>query len=396
MKKNLSLFLVALFGATLLPSCNNDDTGDDEIQKLTLEAVVTDANYEGFSILWTPSEFCDHIEYAVVLSVDEKKAKGEFEAGTLSSIETLTPTSEEIFIPCEGIGPYTVFSRAVAASGTKGNVVTTYATASPAGVLMSGYDAILVDLKVAIYDTEKYDKVGAMIVAVDVLPEIGMTLEELMTLYYGAGMVPVFSNGEEFKPVLNGSPDYAYYMAIAAVGKDGSLDVSSYEFVSPPFDPSLPTPGQMSLEIKEVTENTARMVYTMGENTRCYYAAAMTVESYNEFFEYVPDTYDSPEEYLRDYVAFFGSALYEDDDSVWPSLTPGTDFKALCYPMNGNGHEGYGPETIVDFSTAQSTTTTSVASFPDPQQINLILPVSKNNRTVRPITSAEQVRKLMR
>ena len=128
--------MAALFCVTLLPSCEKsgegDDGGPEDISKLTLEASVTDADYDGFTMLWTPGELCGHIEYAVLPSADAKGAYEAFEAGTLSGVESVATPSAEVVIPCEAIGPYTVLSRAVSAKGTKGEIVTTYATASPA------------------------------------------------------------------------------------------------------------------------------------------------------------------------------------------------------------------------------------------------------------------------
>ncbi len=402
MKKFLLFPMAALFCVTLLPSCEKsgegDDGGPEDISKLTIEASVTDADYDGFTMLWTPGELCDHIEYAVLPSADAKGAYEAFEAGTLSGVESVATPSAEVVIPCEAIGPYTVLSRAVSAKGTKGEIVTTYATASPAGVIMTGYDDILVDLQVAIYDTEKYDKVGALVVSTAILPELGMTIDQVVELYYGAGMIPVFSNGEEFKPALNGQPDESYYIALAAVDKDDVLvDASSFEITAPPIDPSLPLPGELTIEVKDITADTARLIYTMGENTRCYYQAAITVEEYNEFMTYYPEEYENPEDYLRDYVAFFGSIMYVDDDYVWPDFTPGTEYKALGYPMNGNGPNGYGPTAMTDFSTVMSSTTTSLSpAVAEVPGVKLLLPSVKNSRTVRPVTSAAEVRKLMR
>lgn len=400
MKKFLSFLMAALLCATVTTSCDKKEgeAEGEDVAKLTLEAVVTDADYEGFTIEWTAGELCDRIEYAVVPSVDEKGALEKFEQGTLSGIEQIARPSEGVVIPCESIGPFTVFSRAVSAGGTKGAVATTYATASPAGVIMSGYDDILVDLQVVIYDTDKYDKVGALVVSTAILPELGMTLEEVVSLYYGAGMVSVYSNGEEFKPALNGEPGESYYMALAAVDKNGDIvDVTSFELTSPATDPSLPLPGALTIEVKVVTEDSARVVYTMGENTRCYYQAVISLDEYNSLLEYYPEDYENPEDYVRDYVAFYGAVMYTDDDYVWPGLSAGTQYKALGYPMNGNGPHGYGPSAVADFTTAGTAATTSLSSVvPAVPGVNLVLPVVKNSRVTRPVTSAEQVRKLMR
>lgn len=394
MKKLLFILSSVLAGAMLFSACNKDagGNGTPDLSKLTLDATVTDFNAGGFTVAFVPGELCDSIEYAVVASVDAKEAYEEFAEGVYPASETIACPSEPVVFPQDSIGPFTVFSRPVSSDGIKGGIVATYATASPAGVLMSGYDDILVDLQVAISDTEKYDKVGALIISKAVMGEIGMTVAELVSMYYDAGMVPVFSNGEEFKTALNGLPGEIYYVALAAIGKDGSIaDISQYTLVSPPTDPDLALPGAMKIEVKDIAETTVRLIYTMGENTRCYYQAAITVDGYNELIASAPDDYENPEDYVREYIAFYSTLMYTDDDWEWPDFIPGTEYIALAYPMNANGILGYGPTASVNF-TMKGTPPSSVAGK---SAAGLLLPVVKESGTVRPITSAAQVKAIM-
>lgn len=389
--KKLPLIIVSVLTCAALFTACKKDNGQD-LSKLTLEAAVTGFDADGFTVTYTPGELCESIEYAVVASVDAKEAYAEFADGVLSVSETMARPSEPVVFPQDSIGPFTLFSRPVSSDGTKGDIVVTYATASPAGVLMSGYDDILIDLQVAISDTEKYDKVGTLVISKQVMGELGMTVEELVNMYYEADMIPVFSNGEEFKSALNGMPDEIYYVALAAVGKDGAVaDVFYYTLVSPPTDPELPLPGAMTIDVRDIAETTARLIYTMGENTRCYYQAAITVDGYNELIESAPDSYEKPEDYVREYIAFYSTLMYTDDDWVWPDFIPGTEYIALAYPMNANGILGYGPTASFNF-TMEGTPPSQV--YGD-SGTGLILPVVKESRTGRPVTSAAQVKALM-
>ena len=171
-----------------------------------------------------------------------------------------------------------------------------------------------------------------------------LSLSEVLKLYYTYGMVPVYTADTEFTMALNGLPDEAYYIGIVSTDSAGQIiSTSEYTLVAPAHDASLPLPGTLSIEVKEVTDNTARLVYTMSDNTSCYYQGVLTVADYEDLYAHpVEDYKDDPEGYIRQYVAFFSDPMAVDDDYVWPDLQPGTDYIALGYPMNGNGTLGYG------------------------------------------------------
>lgn len=392
MKKLSLIVIVALVGAMCFFSCEKKNGGSSQTG-LTLEMEVSDFNSEGFALSFKPGEQCASIEYAIVASVDARDAYVKFENGTFDKADILNSLPSEVFFPQDSIGPFTVFARPVSGKGDKGGIVIAHATASPAGLLMSGYDDILVDLKVAISDTDNYDKVGALVVSKEVFSEIGMSVDELAKMYYDAGMISVYSGDEEFKLALNGLPDQPYYIVIVVAGKDGTLaEVFQYTLVSPPTDPSLALPEAADIEVMEIEETTARLIYKMGKNTRCYYQAAITVDGYEELLANAPESYENPEDYAREYIAFYSTVMYTDDDWVWPDFIPGTEYIALSYPMNANGILGYGPKTAVNFMMKG---TPPADAAPACRDVELIFPVPGANKVACPIVSVEQEKAVM-
>ncbi len=336
----------------MFSACEKNDSSAD-YSNLTLEAAVTQFDESGFTINYTAGDACDRIEYAVVASVDAKEAYEQFEQGSLEGAVQIAVPEEGVVFQQDSIGPYTIFSRPVAADGTKGDVVKTYATAPSAGVLMSYYDDIIVKLKTVVSDPS-CEGVGVLVASKLVVDtEMESTMSEVLKLYYTYGMVPVYTADTEFTMALNGLPDESYYIGIVSTDSAGQIiSTSEYTLVAPAYDASLPLPGTLSIEVKEVIDNTARLVYTMSDNTSCYYQGVLTVADYEDLYAHpVEDYKDDPEGYIRQYVAFFSDPMAVDDDYVWPDLQPGTDYIALGYPMNGNGTLGYGATAKAYFKT---------------------------------------------
>ena len=208
------------------------------------------------------------------------------------------------------------------------------------------------------------------------------SIEELTETYASFGMVTPIPDGETGIVALNGYEDYDYIMGVAGFDASGNyVSCGSFSFHSDFADESLPLPGDMTIDVSEITESTARVKYVMGENTRAYYQAVMTVADYNELVEYgatLPD-YDNPEDYVRDYVAVYGTTLFADDDYVWPNLLSGTDYVAVGYPMNGNGTFGYGASAKAEFTTAGTA----------PASVKGQSPVSRKTNVIRPLTLQE-------
>ena len=116
----------------------------------------------------------------------------------------------------------------------------------------------------------------------------------------------------------------------------------------------------------------------MGENTRLYYQSVMTLSDYNNLLSYGESYgYSDPDEYVRDYVAVYGYSMFTDDDYVWGSLSSGTEYIALGYPMNGNGTLGYGATAKQEFTTSTGSSSSVKTSS---------VPAKREVRTIRSIT----------
>ena len=392
MKKSPLLLLCMLAGTMMLPSCDKTVGESVDMTKLTLEAAVTQFDDSGFTVKYTAGEQCDHIEYALVASVDAKEAYDKFEQGSLADIRQLVLPETEVVFQQDSIGPYTLFSRPVASDGTKGAVVKSYATASSAGVLMSYYDAIIVKLKAVVSDPN-CEGVGVQVASKQVVDvDMGSTIDEVLNLYYQFGMIPVYTPDSEFVVALNGLPDEVYYIGIVATDSAGAIiSTSSYTLVAPQYDASLPQPGALTIEAKELYDDSARLVYTMGENTSCYYQGVLTVANYEDLYTNPAESYkDDPEGYIRQYVAFFANPMVTDDDYVWPDLLPGTDYIALGYPMNANGTLGYGTTAATYFKT------TGTAPEEEAALKSGVLKSGRAPHVIRAITSKDQLPAVMR
>ena len=388
MKKTPLLLLCMLAGTMMLSSCTKDD-GPIDMTKLTLEAAVTQFDDSGFTVKYTAGELCDHIEYALVASVDAKEAYDQFEQGSLADIRQLALPETEVVFQQDSIGPYTLFSRPVASDGTKGAVVKSYATASSAGVLMSYYDAIIVKLKAVVSDPN-CEGVGVLVASKEMVTE--EDLAGTIEVYYQYGMIPVYTPDSEFVVALNGLPDEVYYIGIVATDSAGAIiSTSSYTLVAPQYDASLSLPGALTIEAKELYDDSARLVYTMGENTSGYYQGVMTVANYEDLYTNPAESYkDDPEGYIRQYVAFFANPMVTDDDYVWPDLLPGTDYIALGYPMNANGILGYGATAAIYFKT------TGTAPEEEAALKTGVLKSGRAPHVIRAITSKDQLPAVMR
>lgn len=341
------LFIAAMTAfIVLFASCKKSEPAPE------INPVVTDASFDGFTIDFAPSSGVTSIEYAVcpLLSVGNNTDVA-FESGAIEGWSTADPADGPVTAAVDSIGPYVVFARGVSASGLKSETKTISAMASPAGINIDGFNSIIIDADSYAFDS-KYSKVGVLVASKSVLAEVAMTPEELIDVYFGAGMIPSYAIGESFAIALNGEQDYEYYVCIVTLDANGDLcDKMYFTFVSPAFDEAEQTPDKMTIEVKDITESTARIIYTMGDNTCAYYQALYKKSDYDKLRSEAEAAGEDPDKYVRDYTAFYGGLLVENEDYVWPDLTPGTDMVAVGFPMNGNGINGYGEGTIVDFKT---------------------------------------------
>lgn len=365
---------ISILAVSVLTVCTAAISCKDGQDTAEISPSVISADYDGFTIDFAPSAGTADIEYAVCpFSSAGDGALAAFEAGSLDGIVTARASDGPVTAAADSVGPYVVYARAVSSSGIKGAVCELPAMAAPAGITINGYNSIIIDAGCYAFD-EKYAGIGVLVASKSILQEIGMSMTEILEVYMASGQIPLSEPGDKVAVALNGEPDYEYYVGVVATDEGGEMLESLYfTFVAPEFDGSLALPEKVDVQVSEVTDNSARVVCTMGANTCAYYQAMMTKADYENIIA-------EGEDYLRDYVAFYGVCMSENDDYVWPDLPSGTDMIFICYPMNGNGIKGYGEKTEVTFTTGG--TAASAPSY-------------RHARTVSVPVSADALRKLM-
>lgn len=339
---------ISVVAASVLTVCTAAISCKDGQDTAEIRPVVTAADYTGFTIDFAPSAGTADIEYAVCpFASAGDGALAAFEAGSLEGILTASASDGPVTAAADSIGPYVVYARGVTASGIKGTTCGIPVMAAPAGIMIEDFTSIIIDAGCYAFG-DRYAGIGVLVASKSVLQEVGMSMTEILDVYMASGQIPMSEPGDMVTIALNGEPGYEYYVGIVATDESGTaLENMYFTFFAPEFDESLVLPDKVGVQVSEVTENSARVVCTMGANTCAYYQAMMTRADYDKLLA-------EGEEYLRDYVAFYGVFMSEDDDYVWPDLPSGTDMIFVCYPMNGNGIKGYGEKTEAAFTTGGS------------------------------------------
>lgn len=177
--------------------------------------------------------------------------------------------------------------------------------------------------------------------------------QALLETYYMMDMADVIAAGETKTTMwaMNGECDYEYLVAAMVLDENGNVyEIVHVPFTSPSFDENAP---EATVEITLGTNdaNGAQLIYTMGEGTVGYYQSVYTQLDYDELVAYGLSIDMTEEEYIQQYTAFYGYAMFENDDFVWP-LDPDTEYVAVGCPFNKNGIEGYGKMATLKFKTA--------------------------------------------
>ncbi len=148
---------------------------------------------------------------------------------------------------------------------------------------------------------------------------------------------------------LNGSCSYEYLVACVTYDEDGEVyDVVKTFFTSPEKVEGAPE-ASVEITVGEVTSTSARLVYTMSGGTLGYYQGVYSESAYLELLE------QGGEANVFQFTAFYGTLMLENDDYVWPKLTPGTKYVAVACPFNVNGIDGYGQLATAEFTTPEGT-----------------------------------------
>lgn len=335
-------------------SCNKGTDNTEDLSSLTLQASCTHADITGFELTYQAGETTDSIEYAVIPApVVNGDVIDSFKSGQIEGIKTMPVPTSPVTFPQDSIGPYIIYSRPVSAKGTRGETIVSYASASPAGVVLKDYDVIGMDLKVTIFDKDRYSKAGILVASKEILEQLGKKVEDVAPMYYNSGVVKTFGDGTEYKLELNGTPGAEYAIGVITIDhSDQIADIYSFTLKAPDADESLQLPEEMTVSASDITSNSAQIKIVKGKNTRCYYMNVLTQAKYQELLDnYSPDYYESPEAYIRDYAALYGDTHFDDFEETYSELSPDTEYVITAFPMNANGTAGYGPSSIVTFKT---------------------------------------------
>lgn len=236
-------------------------------------------------------------------------------------------------------------------------------------------NVIIADVKVTPNDaTSKYIYIAASAEIWDEYAEAFGGEVALIETFYSFGQAIMDEGVSESQWELNGECSYEYLIACLVYDEDGeAYGVVKQFFTSPDRVENAP---QASLEITvgEVTSTSARLIYTMSGGTLGYYQGIFTESEYLDMLT------SRGEDYIRQYVAFYGYMMLEDDDYVWPGLTAGTNYVAVGSPFNVNGIEEYGPLATAEFTTADGTSSAAAGAFG-----------KRNSNAHRGLISAEQL-----
>lgn len=361
MKFKHLLIITSTILSMMLAACNSDNADNkqpepepetEDLTQLTLSTTVTHADEKGFYLYFTAGETTKTIDYVVVPFIEEAAALANFDQH--EHLKSIQVTSEEQLFECPALGSYVLLARPVSEKGTQGEIIRTTAICGEAGIEVLAYDTIILDYTVRIYNQEKYGYVGVLAVSNEVLPDFGMTLEELIKTYAEIGGFALDPhNTQQFAP-LNGEANYSYTLGVALMDPDNQfVEAFGIPFVSAQVQPDLEQPEPMTVTIENIGTTYATITFQMNDNTRAYYRAIMNEEDYLDLISFAAtlDDYDNPEDYLRDYISFYTNPLCADEVYKWTNLEPDTRYYALGFPLNANGLAGWGTGTIKDFIT---------------------------------------------
>lgn len=316
---------------------------------------VENLTYSGADVIVTPNE---HTAKFVVGIGDGNSTVEQFLAGEIETVsangnEPKTVTLQNLDAETD----YIVYAQAFNRENTGSNVVSQKVTT----LYGPGVDIqVQMDNTIQAYVTyTPNDKCGGVIglaasasVYYDFAEAFGGE-QALLETYYMMDMADVIAAGETKTTMwaMNGECDYEYLVAALVLDENGNVyDIVHAPFTSPSFDENAPE-ATVTIELGTNDAAGAQLIYTMGEGTVGYYQSVYTQLDYDELVAYGLSIDMTEEEYIQQYTAFYGYAMFENDDFVWP-LDPDTEYVAVGCPFNKNGIEGYGKMATLKFKTA--------------------------------------------
>ena len=321
----------------------------------SVSIAVENLTYSGADVIVTPSE---HTAKFIVGIGDATSTVEQFLAGEIETVsgngnEPKTVTLQNLDAETD----YIVYAQAFNRENTGSDVVTAKVTTLEG----PGVDIqVQMDNTVQAYVTyTPNDKCGGVIglaASASVYYEFAEAFggeQALLETYYMMDMADVIAAGETKTTMwaMNGECDYEYLVAALVLDENGNVyDIVHAPFTSPSFDENAPE-ATVTIELGTNDAAGPQLIYTMGEGTVGYYQSVYTQLDYDELVAYGLSIDMTEEEYIQQYTAFYGYAMFENDDFVWP-LEPDTDYVAVGCPFNKNGIECYGKMATLKFKTA--------------------------------------------
>lgn len=332
----------------------------------TVSIEVKNVTYNKASVVVTPTEYA--VKYKVGFGLASATVE-DFNTDKIST--TMVNGNEAKTLTLDGLTPETefvVYAQAYNNDGPSGDVINKKFT-TPYGpdvdIQVSMENTI--QANVTYTPNDKCGGVIALAASASVYYEFAEAFggeQALLETYYMMDMADYVAAGETKTTqwAMNGECDYEYLVAALVLDENGNVyKIVHAPFTSPSFDENAPE-ATLTITVGESTAEGTQLIYTMGEGTLGYYQSVYTQTDYDELVAYGLSIDMTEEEYIQQYTAFYGYAMFENDDFVWP-LDPDTDMVAVGCPFNNNGIEGYGKVVIEKFRTAAEVVPSSRTEF---------------------------------
>lgn len=321
----------------------------------SLEISVANVTYSGAEVTVTPDEHTANFKVGIG---DGNSTVEQFLAG---EVEVLSVTGNEPkVVTLQNLDPetdYVIYAQAFNRENTGSDVVSKkITTLEGPGVDIQVSMENTIQAYVTYTPNDKCGGVIALAASASVYYEFAEAFggeQALLETYYMMDMADVIAAGETKTTMwaMNGECDYEYLVAALVLDENGEVyDIAHVPFTSPSFDENAPE-ATVTIELGTNDADGPQLIYTMGEGTVGYYQSVYTQLDYDDLVAYGASIDMTEEEYIQQYTAFYGYAMFENDDFVWP-LEPDTDYVAVGCPFNKNGIEGYGKMATLKFKTA--------------------------------------------
>lgn len=320
----------------------------------SLSISVANLTYSGAEVTVTPDEHT--VKFVVGIgdgtSTVEQFLAGEIETVSANGNEPKTVTLQNLDAETD----YIVYAQAFNRENTGSEVVSQKVTTleGPGCDIQVSMDNTI-QAFVTYTPNDKCGGVIALAASASVYYDFAEAFggeEELLLTYYYMDMADVVTEPTTTMWAMNGECDYEYLIAALILDENGEVyDIAHVPFTSPSFDENAPE-ATATITAGEVTSTTAQLIYTMGEGTLGYYQSVYSQIDYDDLVAFALENGMTEDEYIQQYTAFYGYAMFENDDYVWPGFEPDTEYVAVACPFNKNGIEGYGKVVTFKFKTA--------------------------------------------